>query len=430
MLTKEAFLEQIDYCRSPYKFVEMAREKLKNDGFEEIYENQKWDKIPKKFFVVRDEKCIFAGKIGTTDSAIIAGGHIDFPYLKIINYKSYKNSENIDYVDCRVHGYPSLGTWVDRALGISGIVFYKDGEKIATKVIRTKEAIATIPNSPLNLSNLKLGREEFTLDKLLPILGFNEKSTDPNKKHSDILIAAICKEVGCKPEDIVDFDLNFFDINPPQIVSNDGNLISAQGLDDLSCSLSILSAFLNAKMPEKGSIFAAFMNHEEIGSNTREGVKGTLIPSVLERIGCNSPDFYRKSFFLSCDVAFGASPNYPEQVPINHECVLGDGPCIQWSESLWFATDAKAMETFNYILKIGEKEGIKVKYGKFAKMANQGGGTTIGPLLSARLGITTIDFGVPVSSMHSIRELSHFDDIFNNEKIVKLFYEHQLPKEI
>ena len=430
MLTKESFIEQIDFCRSPYRFVEMAREKLTKNGFVELFENQNWDqsKIPQKFFVVREEKAIFAGNIGTLDAGVIAGGHIDFPALRI-SPKSYLNKDNTDYVQTYRYGWPILSSWIDRDLGISGLVYYKENGKIAKKVIQTKEAIATIPNIPLHLSSIRRGKQEIDQKSLNPILGFNPASEDPDKKHSDILLNVISQEVGCKPEDIINFDLTFFDINPPQIASADGNLISAEGLDDLSCSISILSAFLNSKKPEKGSIFALLMNHEEIGSYTKEGAKSNLVTSVLERIGCPASTFYRKSFLLSGDVVFGASPNFPEQIPKAYPCCLGDGPCFAWNENLHFATDARAMQTLEALLKIGEKEeNLKISVGKWAKDATQSGGTTIGPIMSAKTGIETIDLGIPVASMHSIRELSHFDDIFNFEKIVKLFYEYETPR--
>jgi aspartyl aminopeptidase len=50
-------------------------------------------------------------------------------------------------------------------------------------------------------------------------------------------------------------------------------------------------------------------------------------------------------------------------------------------------------------------------------------GTTIGPITAARHGITTVDVGVPILSMHSARELCGVDDPFLLANALQAFFE-------
>lgn len=50
-------------------------------------------------------------------------------------------------------------------------------------------------------------------------------------------------------------------------------------------------------------------------------------------------------------------------------------------------------------------------------------GSTIGPMLSAKLGIRTIDVGNPILSMHSIREMGAIKDVQTTVDLFKSFYE-------
>lgn len=49
-------------------------------------------------------------------------------------------------------------------------------------------------------------------------------------------------------------------------------------------------------------------------------------------------------------------------------------------------------------------------------------GTTIGPIIAAKVGVRTADVGIPSLSMHSIRETVGVDDILNSRILFETFF--------
>lgn len=49
-------------------------------------------------------------------------------------------------------------------------------------------------------------------------------------------------------------------------------------------------------------------------------------------------------------------------------------------------------------------------------------GTTIGPIIAARVGLRTADVGVPSLSMHSIRETVGVTDILTSKQLFASFF--------
>ena len=73
----------------------------------------------------------------------------------------------------------------------------------------------------------------------------------------------------------------------------------------------------------------------------------------------------------------------------------------------------------------GTKRGIPCQ--EFVVRSDMGCGSTIGPIISAKTGIKTVDVGMPQWSMHSVREVMGCDDVSYAIKHFKAFWE-EMPK--
>ncbi|MBT6522944.1 MAG: M18 family aminopeptidase, partial [Methylococcales bacterium] len=55
---------------------------------------------------------------------------------------------------------------------------------------------------------------------------------------------------------------------------------------------------------------------------------------------------------------------------------------------------------------------------------NLGCGSTIGPIVSAKLGIRSVDLGNPMWAMHSLRESAGVNDHGDMIKMMRQFFQH------
>ena len=53
-------------------------------------------------------------------------------------------------------------------------------------------------------------------------------------------------------------------------------------------------------------------------------------------------------------------------------------------------------------------------------------GSTIGPITATRLGIRTVDVGIPLLSMHSAREMCGVEDVVYLTRAVRSFFTAEL----
>jgi aspartyl aminopeptidase len=213
------------------------------------------------------------------------------------------------------------------------------------------------------------------------------------------------------PQDRVrGFDLALADAVPAARLGLSGELVASGRLDNLASCHAAVTAIEDAPAADATAL-AVLFDHEEVGSETAEGAASAWLHHLLERIEGSHPGSgglpraLASSLFLSMDMAHAVHPNHPGRHDRNDRPRLLGGPVIKTNASRRYATDAATAAFFRTLC---AKE--KVPCQDFAMRADLRCGSTIGPIVSARLGVRTVDVGNPMLSMHSIREVAAADD--------------------
>ena len=184
-----------------------------------------------------------------------------------------------------------------------------------------------------------------------------------------------------------------------------------------------MTALIDQSSVEMPSIVALF-DHEEVGSSSTTGAAGPLLEHVLERLciaaGLSRQDYINtlsKSHCISADNAHAVHHNYPERHDANHSPLINQGVVIKSNASQRYATSPSSVAPF-----VDACNRAKVPIQHFASRNNIACGSTIGPITATRLGIDTIDVGIPQLSMHSAREVCGVrDPIYLRDALVAYF---------
>ena len=112
------------------------------------------------------------------------------------------------------------------------------------------------------------------------------------------------------------------------------------------------------------------------------------------------------SLLISADMAHALHPNYAEKHEESHRPVMNGGIVVKENANQRYATTAL---TTHLLRQAAVQAGVALQ--EFCVRNDSPCGSTIGPSLSAKLGLPTIDVGIAQLSMHSIREVCGAKDV-------------------
>ena len=400
-------LDYIDASPSPWHAVDRSIKQLAENGFEPLTENQPWQlKENGRYYVTRDGASIIAFTLGSKSIAEagfrIVGAHTDSPGLRLKPKAVYAN-KGVIQLGVEVYGGPILATFTDRDLSIAGRVNVRDGDYFTTHLLHFTESIVRLPNLAIHM-NRDVNEKGLLLNKQtqLPLIfGYAADSAEA-KKQLDQTIAA---HLAINPADIVTWDLTIYDTQKGSLWGQDQAFIANSQLDNLASCHAALQALIAAKSPDATSI-CAFFDHEEVGSESATGAGGSFMSDTIQRIcafyKANEEERLRSlanSFFISADMAHAYHPNHPTAYEPEHHATINQGPVIKTNANQRYSTNADTAARFIQLCK-----QAKVPYQEYAHRTDLGCGSTIGPIISAQLGMPTVDVGNPMWAMHSIRE--------------------------
>ncbi len=426
----QKFFQFLQESPTPFHAVSSMARTLADNGFRQLSESDRHPLDPgSSYFITRDNGALAAFTLASDHNEEqgfrIIGTHTDSPSLQIKPLAG-KVAHSCYQLGVEVYGGPLLRSWFDRDLSIAGMVIGTDPEgNLTTLPVDFKRPVAIIPSLAIHLDREANNGQAINKQKeLVPI--FAQISGDASLNFSSILVEQVNKEHPHKQiRSIIGFDLFCYDCQPPALLGLNNEFITAGRLDNLlSCFVGV-TALTENKMDNNRLLICN--NHEEIGSLTAAGAKGSFLRSILKRLmpeSVNREHTLRASLLLSMDNAHSVHPNYSDKSDPEHLPLLNHGPVIKTNANQNYATTSRSAAIYRTI---AAEAGVATQ--DFVMRSDMACGSTIGPHTAATSGIPTVDIGAPTLAMHSIREMTGSRDPFLLYQTINRFFSRErLPQ--
>ncbi len=405
----------LDASPSPFHAVDTAAGLLAAGGFREVAETDPTPTRPGRYVVRRGGSLLAWSTAEVGDARTpatpyrVVGAHTDSPNLRVKPRPDWARA-GWQMLGVEVYGGALTNSWLDRDLGLSGRVTVRDADApggYGHRLFRTDDPVLRVSQLAVHLDRT-VRSEGLLLNEqqhLAPHWGLAGGGTQRRTFRS--WLAAL---VDVAPDDLLGFDAMTHDLTPARRIGTDGELVASARLDNLATSYAAVRALLQAVDAPSAQPWVPLIvlfDHEEVGSMSERGAQSTFLPAWLERIvlaaGGTREDYWRAlagSVIASGDMAHATHPNYAERHEPEHQIRMNGGPVLKVNNNLRYATDSLGAAAFALAC---EQAGVPMQ--TFVTRSDLPCGSTVGPVTSALTGATTVDFGAPLLSMHSTREI-------------------------
>jgi aspartyl aminopeptidase len=416
----------LDASPTPFHAVLSMKKMLGNAGFSELSEAGEWMlKAGDKHFVTRNGSSIIAFVVGRDDlgnnGIRLVGAHTDSPCL-MVKPQPDISKQGYFQLGVEVYGGALLNPWFDRDLSIAGRVVYRNSKnQLKQKLVDFKTAVATIPSLAIHLDrNANTDHSINAQTDIVPILML-EKEASVGAGESAQAFRRLLRERFLNEDDtVLDYELCLYDTQSAAVIGLNSEFIASARLDNL------LSCFVAAQaMISSSGAHTCVMvcnDHEEVGSVSAIGADGPFLEIIIDRLsGGGSASLVsriiNKSLMMSCDNAHATHPNFSNKHDGGHLPKLNGGPVVKVNVKQRYATTSLTSSIFRQLC-----DELEIPVQTFVSRNDLGCGSTIGPIAAARLGVPTLDVGIPQLAMHSCREITGADDPLRLSRVLIEFF--------
>lgn len=389
----------LDASPSPWHVVRTASSWLDDGAFSPVDELASWAELPAAGYVERGGALIaWRRPAGGPRPVRVVGAHTDSPGLRVKPNPDVRRA-GWRQLGVEIYGGVLLNSWLDRDLGVAGRLVLADGQ---VALVDVTEPIARVPQLAIHLDR-DVNERGVVLDRqahMTPVwatgLDTSFEGWLAERAGTDLPAA---------------WELCLFDVQAAAVLGADRSLLAGGRLDNQVSCWAAVTALLASEPVDEIAVIALF-DHEEVGSASTTGASGPFLETVLERLltsgDARRDDLHRALAASSCvsaDNAHAVHPNYPERHDLDHAPIVNHGPAVKLNANQRYATSADTAVLFRQAC-----ADAGVPHQVFVSRNNVPCGSTIGPLTATRLGIATVDVGIPQLSMHSARELCGASD--------------------